>query len=229
MPKRSFIGRCFSAFSALWALLFIVALSGVAVRAGTTGALRGQVVDAATRAPLADVTVVAASPAQSAHAKTDARGFFNFLSLAPDTYVLGAEKVDYDAQSLGGVTVFADQAQNVSFTLIAHLQTIGHAAARNGSLVRAGTTSDVYSVDVAGARAARALSGAGGLDKAYGALAGVPGVTAPTGQVGWYQPILVRGGDYDQVNDGPPGASSKLAVSRKGHTQADENSCVVAQ
>ena len=46
--------------------------------------------------------------------------------------------------------------------------------------------------------------------------------------VGLY-PYLRNRGRFDQVNDGPPGASSKLAVSRKGHTQADENSCVVAQ
>jgi hypothetical protein len=186
-------------------LLVSVALISLTARimmpayAGTTGALRGRIFDAASRTPLEGVTVTAASPSQSAHEQTDSRGYFNFLSLAPDTYAVSAEKNGYETQALGGITIFADQAQNISIPLVSHLRTIGRAAARNGGLVRSGTTSDVYSVDAASALAARALSGAGGLDKAYGALASVPGVTVPTGQVGWYEPVLVRGGDYDQV------------------------------
>ncbi|MGB6646513.1 MAG: carboxypeptidase-like regulatory domain-containing protein, partial [Candidatus Cybelea sp.] len=60
--------------------------------AGTTGTLRGRVVDAATHAPIAGAVVIAASPSQTAQITSDASGAFSFISLPPDTYTVSATK-----------------------------------------------------------------------------------------------------------------------------------------
>src|SRR6202011_3136245 len=75
------------------------------------------------------------------------------------------------------------------------------------ALVKAGTTSDVYSVSAATQAKVASLGGGGSLDAAYGAIASTPGVVVPAGQSGWVQTIHNRGGDYDQVGyefDGVP-------------------------
>ncbi len=169
--------------------------------AGTTGGLRGRVVDQATGAGLAGAVVTATSPSQTQSTQTDASGNFNFLSLAPDTYVVSAELKGYDAASAAGVSVLADQVQSVgSFTLAKTLRTIGAIRSRSSSgLVRPGTTSDVYSVNASQAAAAAAVGGPGGLNQAYSAIATVPGANVPQGQQGWNQLVYIRGGDYSDV------------------------------
>jgi len=77
-------------FALLFALMSGLVSPGVSL-AGTTGGLRGRAIDAATKAPLAGVTITVTSPSQSASTKTAADGTFNFLSLAPDSYVVSAE------------------------------------------------------------------------------------------------------------------------------------------
>lgn len=178
-------------------------------RAGTTGALAGRVVDDKTQAPIAGVRVTAASPSQVVTTTTDAGGGFRFLSLAPDTYVVSAERPGYVNANLAGVTVLADQTQVLaSIALGKDLGVIARVRSRAGTnLVRAGTTSDVYSVNAAGAEAAQAIGGPGGLNNAYSAIASVPGAVVQQGQQGWYQTVNIRGGDIDQVGyelDGIP-------------------------
>jgi hypothetical protein len=185
------------------ALVFAI-LCGVtpAAWAGTTGGLRGRVVDAATGTGIAGAVVTATSPSQSATTQTDQNGGFNFLSLAPDSYVVSAQRPGYDAFSSAGVSVFADQVQSVgTFSLAKALRTIGTVQARGATsnLVRPGTTSDVYSVNAAGAAAAAAVGGPGGLNQAYSAIATVPGANVPQGQQGWNQLVYIRGGDYSDV------------------------------
>lgn len=168
--------------------------------AGTTGSLSGTVVSKDSGAPLVGVTVIAASPTQTASTITDAHGSFAFLSLGPDTYTVSFAKPGYDAISQPGETIFADQTSTLSASLTKALRTIATVRTQSaGSLVRTGTTSDVYSVNASGQAAARALGGSGSLDQAYSAIASVPGVSIPTGQQGWYQSVFIRGGDYDQV------------------------------
>jgi len=169
--------------------------------AGTTGGLRGRVVDQATGAGLAGAVVTATSPSQTQSTQSDASGNFSFLSLAPDTYVVSAELKGYDAASAAGVSVLADQVQSVgSFTLAKTLRTIGAIRSRSSSgLVRPGTTSDVYSVNASQAAAAAAVGGPGGLNQAYSAIATVPGANVPQGQQGWNQLVYIRGGDYSDV------------------------------
>ncbi len=171
--------------------------------AGTTGGLRGRVIDAATNAPLPGVIVTVTSPSQSASTRTAADGTFNFLSLAPDTYVVSAESAGFESASTSGVSVFADQVQGVgTFALAKTIRTIANVRARSTSaLVRPGTTSDVYSVNAAGAAAAAAVGGPGGLNQAYSAIATVPGANVPQGQQGWNQLVYIRGGDYSDVSN----------------------------
>lgn len=193
----------------LTATVFAVILISAPAFAGTTGTISGHVVDSTTQAPVAGASVSVASPSQSESTTTDATGAYAFVSLSPDTYTVTASATGYDPTSLPGVNVLADQSQ--SLTLIvkksaAVLGTVKVVGTQSG-LVKAGVTSNVYSVTGAAAQAATALGGSGNLNTAYSQMASVPGVSAVQGQQGWYQPIYIRGGDLDQVGwefDGIP-------------------------
>ena len=169
-------------------------------RAGTTGTLRGRVVDAATHAPIAGAVVTATSPSQTAQSTSDASGAFSFISLAPDTYTVSASKTGYEPLSQPGICIVADQSANATLPLQKALKTIARTTSRSAqSLVHSGVTSDVYSVNAAGQKAASTLNGSGSLTQAYGAIASAPGVNIPSNQQGWYQSVYIRGGDVDQV------------------------------
>ena len=190
------------------ALVVLFTLVPAPLYAGTTGGLSGRVLDSQTRAPISGVTVTASAPSQTATTTSDASGAFRFLSLAPDTYTLNFSKSGYDSIAQPGFTVVADQVQSYNATMVRTLRTIAHVAAQSSaSLVKAGTTSDVYSVNSAGQRATQGFSGPGSLNNAYGAIASVPGVMLDPGEAGWFQTVHVRGGDIDQVGyelDGIP-------------------------
>jgi hypothetical protein len=110
--------------------------------AGTTGTLRGRIVDANTRAPVANAAVTAVSAAQSVSGKTDAGGNFAFISLTPDSYTVSVQKPGYDSQSSPGNNVFADQSTDVNFALLPSIKTIAQVRSRAvQSLVHPGTTS----------------------------------------------------------------------------------------
>ncbi|HTU82692.1 MAG TPA: TonB-dependent receptor [Candidatus Acidoferrales bacterium] len=178
----------------------VVAALPITSQAGTTGTLHGRVVDAASGAPIAGATVTATSPSQTASATTDGSGSFAFISLQPDTYTVSASKTGYDGQSQPGIGVYADQSSTANLALSRTLKTIAHTTSRSvQSLVHAGVTSDVYSVNSAGQKAASTLAGSGALTQAYGAIASAPGVNIPSNQQGWYQGVYIRGGDVDQV------------------------------
>lgn len=215
-----------NAFVAVLTLLAMLCQETWAL-AGTTGGISGTVVDTETRAPLADAQVTAVSPSQSATARTDASGHFTFLSLTPDTYALSAEKDGYDSVSLAGITVFADATQTLAVTMHKSLKTIARVTSKAASsLVKSGTTADVYSVNAATQDKISALGGGGSLNSAYSAVASVPGAVMPLNQGGYFQTVHIRGGDYDQVGyefDGvpvnrsfdnyPSGALSSLGMS----------------
>jgi hypothetical protein len=169
--------------------------------AGTTGGIRGRVLDADTGAPIAGAKVTVASPSQTAAVNSDAGGTFVFISLSPDTYTVAASAAGYDDATSAGISVLSDQVQNLgSLSLHRRLKTIGRVNARSSSdVVRPGTTSDVYSVNAAGQKAAATAGGPGGLNQAYSAIATVPGANLPQGQQGWNQLVYIRGGDYSDV------------------------------
>ena len=176
--------------------------------AGTTGSLTGTVLDAAKKSPIAGATVTAASPSQVARVRTDSAGHFTFLSLAPDTYTVSAQREGYESLSIAGISVLADQSQVIPIALQPSLKTIARVASRSSlSPVRPGTGTDVYSVNPALTSAAATLGGGGGLNNAYSAIAAMPGAYVPPNQVGVNQTVYIRGGYYDQIGyeyDGVP-------------------------
>lgn len=179
----------------------VLVAAALPASAGTTGGLRGRVVDADSGAPVSSAKVTVASPSESATVNADQNGSFTFISLSPDTYTLAASAPGYDDASTSGISVLADQVQSVgSVSLRKRLRQIGRVTARTSSeVVRPGTTSDVYSVNAAGQAAAAAVGGPGGLNQAYSAIATVPGANLPQGQQGWNQLVYIRGGDYSDV------------------------------
>lgn len=192
-------------FSSLIAVLVIASLvgQGTSVLAGTTGSISGTVVNRTTNAPLAGAKVTASSPSQVASTTSDASGHFTLLSLNPDTYTLSLEKSGYESLAESGVTVQADQNAVLSLRTGPQLQNIGRVTARSsGSLVRAGVTSDVYSVTPAQQAAAASLGGGNNLNSAYSAIASTPGTFVPlSSSGGWGQTINLRGGDYTQTGN----------------------------
>ncbi len=195
--------------SRLFVVVLLIALAVPrTLLAGTTGGFTGRIVDSRTHAPIGGVTVTAVSPSQAATTTSDASGTYRFLSLAPDTYTVSFKKPGYDPLSQPGVSVFADQVQTINVVLGRVLKRIAQVTARSeSSLLKPGSTSDVYSVNATTARAAQGLIGPGGLNNAYGAIASVPGVMIDPGEGGWWQTVHIRGGDIDQVGyelDGIP-------------------------
>src|SRR5215467_1069776 len=143
----------------------LVVTAASAALAGTTGSIRGHVFDSQTNVPLADARVSAVSPSQSAESTTTASGGYIFVSLAPDTYTLTVTKQGYNTTTRTGITVLADQTQDVGIGIQSAIATLGRIAVTGSSgLVKPGTTSDIYSVNAVGATAAKALGGPGGID-----------------------------------------------------------------
>src|SRR6185437_14881178 len=95
-----------------------------------------------------------------------------------------------------------------ALTMHKTLKTIARVTSKAaGSLVKSGTTADVYSVNASTQDKISALGGGGSLNSAYSAVASVPGAFVPLNQTGYYQTVHIRGGDYDQVGyelDGVP-------------------------
>jgi hypothetical protein len=193
-------------------VLAFVLQGTTSVLAGTTGAISGNVADASTNKPIPGARVSAVSPSQSSSTTTDASGRFSFLSLAPDTYTIAVGATSgYDAAAISGVTVQADQNLSVSISQPAKLKQIGSVTSRAASsLVKPGTTADVYSINAVMQDKASGVGGGGNLNSAWSAISTVPGVfVAPSqaGYIGAGATISIRGGDYDQIGyelDGVP-------------------------
>lgn len=175
---------------------------------GTTGSLSGTVLESSAGTPIADAAVTVSSPSQVAVTHTDVRGNFVFLSLAPDTYTLSIARTGFEPSATSGISIFADQAQNLTFRLRKSLKTIAQVQSRSSlSAVRPGTITDVYSVNPAVTKAAAPIGGGGGLNNVYSAIAAMPGAYVPNGQMGVNQTVYIRGGYYDQIGyeyDGVP-------------------------
>jgi TonB dependent receptor/Carboxypeptidase regulatory-like domain len=208
--------RLRKAFVAVLTLVALVVQGPVGALAGTTGAVNGSVVEATTNKPIAGADVTAQSPTQSAHTRSDATGRFSFISLAPDTYtVTVAATPSYDAATISGVTVQADQTLTLDLRQSPKLKVIGAVTSRAAAaLVKPGTTADVYSINSVGQDKASAVGGGGSLNSAWSAISTVPGVFIAAGQAGYIgsgstngATISIRGGDYDQIGyelDGVP-------------------------
>jgi hypothetical protein len=189
-------------------IMLAMLAQGTWALAGTTGGISGTLTDSSTGKPVASAKITAVSPSQSATTTTDAGGHFTFLALAPDTYTVSAEKDGYAPQSIGGVTVFADQSFTLTMTTHPELKTIAVAHSRAaGNLVKPGTTSDVYSVNAATQQVVSGTGGGFNLNSAYSGIYPQPGVTSYIGSAGWGQVFYIRGSSYSQIGyefDGVP-------------------------
>ncbi|MBV8373896.1 MAG: carboxypeptidase regulatory-like domain-containing protein, partial [Candidatus Eremiobacteraeota bacterium] len=175
--------------------------------AGTTGSLTGQVTDQ-HGAPVAGATVSVVSPSESVTSVTDSSGHYTFLTLAPDTYTVTAAKTGYNTTSITGEVVFADQSLTLAITLGTALKQIAHVVSQAaGSLVRPGTTVDVYSVSATTAAQLATSGGGNNLDSAYSAIYSQPGVLGLPGNYGFGQVFFIHGSSYSQIGyefDGVP-------------------------
>ncbi|MDQ2992422.1 MAG: TonB-dependent receptor, partial [Candidatus Eremiobacteraeota bacterium] len=160
----------------LAAAVVCVTLSTGTALAGTTGTISGTVTDASTGAPIVDATVAASSPTGSRTSTTDSKGFYVLQALGPDTYLVSVQAKGYESVSVTGVTVQQDLTASENLKLTKSLTTIANVSARSsGSMVKSGTTSDVY--NVTGAQL-NAIAGGNDLHKTlYQYIAAIPGVT----------------------------------------------------
>jgi hypothetical protein len=188
-------------------IALVVICQGTWALAVTTGGLSGYVRTQAG-AGLADAKVTAAAPSESSSTTTDAAGHYAFISLIPDTYTVTASKEGYTSLETPGVTVTAGNVAVINFTLQPQVKTLGVVTTTAAAtLVKPGTTNDVYSVNSNTAAKVATLGGGGSLYQAYSAIATTPGAIVPPGGMGWFQTVYVRGGDYDQLGyefDGIP-------------------------
>ena len=100
-----------------FALSLTFLLPMAAAQAGTLGGVAGTVTDAKTGAPLAGAQVRLSSDSQTVNVTTDSRGHYIVFSLQPDSYTITATKSGYDAVSITGETVEADQTQQYNVQL----------------------------------------------------------------------------------------------------------------
>jgi len=118
--------------------------------AGTTGSINGTVTDAKTHLPIAGVTVVAASATGQFKGTTDAKGFFAFNGVSPDTYLVSFQFTGLEPASTSGVNVFQDQVATVNQALSKSLSTIGRVTARSAAgAYQPGQTQDTISLGTA--------------------------------------------------------------------------------
>ena len=117
--------------------------------AANGGVLRGVVRDAGTGHPIADVSVVAASPSGRYQVATDATGAYAMLEVLSDTYTLSFMKKGYGAVSIPGVTILAGSTQTFDTALTSTLRTIATVSSKSrsvGSAFQPGMTTDTYTV-----------------------------------------------------------------------------------
>src|SRR5215475_721235 len=87
---------------------------------GATSVLTGNVVDAQTRAPVADVVVTATSPGLQGEqvVVTDATGLYRIPQLPPGTYTLRFEKETYRPFTRAGIDVAADRTLRLNVEIL---------------------------------------------------------------------------------------------------------------
>ncbi|MBV8163088.1 MAG: TonB-dependent receptor [Candidatus Eremiobacteraeota bacterium] len=159
---------------------------------GTTGSLRGTIVDEKTGAGIAGVAVTAVSPSEAHRTTTDSKGFFTLLQLPTDTYTVTLSKDGFIGQTISGVTVLGDQEQSLGTIKLQETEkTIGtvkvtaHPAA---SAFQPTQTTD--STTFVGARVDQALGEKGSTNFTQLTLS-VPGVIKTVS--GSTNPISIRG------------------------------------
>jgi len=104
--------------------------------AAQTGRISGVVTDD-KKAPVSGAAVTITSPTGTFTTKTDARGRFELVGVALDTYTVSVERPGYDPYSVQGVTVTADESVTVDAVLTVHVRTIATVTSRGRSVTSA--------------------------------------------------------------------------------------------
>ena len=122
--------------------LFSLLVGGAAYAQASTSVLTGNVVDASTNAPVADVVVTATSPSLQGEqvVVTDSTGLYRVPQLPPGTYTLRFEKESYRPYSRTGIEVPADRTLRLNVPLLPET-----AGAETISVVGSAPTVDVAS------------------------------------------------------------------------------------
>ena len=183
-----------AALSLVVALLLCTTTIGPAFAAGgEVGNISGTIIDAQTKAPVANAQIALAAPSGSFSAKTNSAGFFTILGVTVDTYVLSVSASGFDALTIPGITVQGDQTLSLgNLQINKHLQTIGRVTARstNGAFQPTQTT-DSYTVS--GARIIQTV-GKTATTNENNLLLAVPGVTLSNAGI-----PSIRGGGAREV------------------------------
>jgi Carboxypeptidase regulatory-like domain/TonB dependent receptor-like, beta-barrel len=104
-----------------WPCALLLALvPAVALGQTSTSVLTGNVIDTATKAPVADVVVTATSPGLQGEqvVVTDATGLYRVPQLPPGTYTLRFEKETYRPYTRAGIDVAADRTLRLNVELL---------------------------------------------------------------------------------------------------------------
>jgi outer membrane receptor protein involved in Fe transport len=123
-------------------MLFSLLAGGAALAQASTSVLTGNVVDASTKAPVADVVVTASSPSMQGEqvVVTDSTGLYRIPQLPPGTYTLRFEKGTYRPYSRTGIEVPADRTLRLNVEILPET-----AGAETISVVGSAPTVDVAS------------------------------------------------------------------------------------
>ncbi len=162
-------------FAIFLAAAFFFTTVGSLFAAGTTGTISGRVTDEKTGAPVAGVRVDAVSPTSRQSVVTDGNGFYSIIGLPPDTFTVSFEAKGYEAGTVTGVTVSADQVATVAQKLSKALSTIGRVTTRTaGGAYQPSQTQDTYTVT--GAQI-QTIQGREGATSESNLLTSLPGAT----------------------------------------------------
>jgi hypothetical protein len=164
-------------------LALLLFSSLVAVRAqaqGATAVLLGNVVDASTKAPVADVVVTATSPALQGEqvVVTDATGLYRIPQLPPGVYTLRFEKESYRPFSRSAIDVAADRTLRLNVELLpetAGTETVTVVGTPPTIDIASSTVGTTISQDFIRNIAVSRAGGLGGSNRSFDSLA----VTAP--------------------------------------------------
>jgi len=134
--------------------LLLAAGSAASAAGGQTGAVNGTVVDERGN-PVAGAAVQLASGIGRYQEQSDSKGFFTFLGVDVDTYVLTIQAQSFEPLSQTGLTIQGGSTVALGrLTIQKQLRTIARATARNGGAFTGNQTIPQYTVSGAAVDAA---------------------------------------------------------------------------
>ncbi len=143
---------------------------------GQAGNVSGTIVDSQSGAAISNAAIALTAPSGSYSTKSNGSGFFTFLGVPVDTYVLSIQAPGYEQISESGVTISGDQTLGLgNIKLSKELRTIGRVTSHSAnSAFQPTQTIDSYTIS--GARITQ-TTGKEATTNENNLLLAVPGVT----------------------------------------------------